>query len=168
VCFFSDGLVEARSADGLLGRERLREIFDGLGSGPAAEDLLGGVRAAACSTPDDMAACVLTPLAGRGGVDGGRGCAQVEELEAGAGELEGAPVRAFLAACGVPAARIEQAIVRARRIAAEHETALLRVELGAVAAEVEVVPPELGVAAPGPGHERQPMAQPLLRTLSAI
>ena len=169
VCFFSDGLVEARSEDGLLGRERLSEIFDGLGSRPAAEDLLGGVRAAACSTPDDMAACVLTPLAGCGD-GGGRGSVQVEELEADAGELEGTPARAFLAACGVPAARIEQAIVRARRVAAEHETALLRVELGAVAAEVEVVPPELGVAAPGPGpgHEPQPMAQPLLRTLSAI
>ena len=150
VCFFSDGLVEARSEDGLLGRERLSEIFDGLGSRPAAEDLLGGVRAAACSTPDDMAACVLTPLAGvvrRWPRD-----VQIEELEADAGELEGAPARAFLAACGVPAAGIEQAIVRARRIAAEHETALLRVELGAGAAEVEVVPPELGVAAPGRGR----------------
>ena len=165
MCFFSDGLVEARSEDGLLGRERLSEILDGLGSRPAAEDLLGGVRAAACSTPDDMAACVLTPLAG---CDGARGYVQIEELEADAGELEGAPARAFLAACGVPAAGIEQAIVRARRIAAEHETALLRVELGAGAAEVEVVPPELGVAAPRPGHDPQPMAQPLLRTLSAI
>ena len=158
VCFFSDGLVEARAEDGLLGRERLSEILGGLGARPAAEDLLGGVRAATCATPDDMAACLLRPVADRG--DGG--CVEIEELEADVGELAGSSARAFLAACGVPAARIERAIVHARRVAAEHETALLRVALDTVVADVDVVPPGFGVP-PAPGHESQSMAQPLLR-----
>jgi hypothetical protein len=166
VCFFSDGLVEARAADGLLGRERLGKILDGLGSRPVAGDLLEGVRVAACSTPDDMAACLLAPVAGCDGGEAGTR-SQIEELEADVGELEGAAARAFLGACGVPAAKIEQTIARALRVAAEHETALLRVELDAGAAEVCVLVPEFG-AAPTVGHESRPMAQPLLRTLSAI
>jgi hypothetical protein len=164
VCFFSDGLVEARAEDGLLGRERLAEILDGLGSPRGAGELLEGVRTVARSTPDDMAACVLSPAVGCGGE-----CVWVEELEAGAGELEGAPVRDFLAACRVPLAQIEQAIVRARGIAAECETALLRVELGPAAAEVGVTTPGFEDSpAPAAGHESRRMAQPLLRVLSAI
>jgi Stage II sporulation protein E (SpoIIE) len=135
-CFFTDGLIEARCKEELLGRERLSEILAALGPRPDAGKLLARVRAAALATPDDMAACVLVPetagIAAR---------THIEELEADARALEAGHVRRFLETCQVLAPGIEQAIERASGIAAVRGTALLRVELASTTATAAVSAP---------------------------
>ena len=121
-CFFSDGLVEARCDDGLLGRERLREMLAGLGSNPDAGVLLARVREAANTVPDDMAACLLSPCSGRA-----RARVYVEELELDTEALERSPVARFLEQCRLPAADIASTIELAGAIAASYGSALLRV-----------------------------------------
>ena len=100
VCFFSDGLVEARTQDGLLGRERLAGLLATLDPAPRGTDLLDRVQACSQSTPDDMAACLLAPEIGAD-----RPCTWVEELEVGASAASDPRVRRFLAACEVPSLR---------------------------------------------------------------
>jgi hypothetical protein len=136
VCFVSDGLIEARSEEGLLGRERLSEILAALGPRPKAAELLERVRAAAETTPDDMAACIITSEATAGAAR-----IHVEELEADSCVLGTVNVRRFLEACRVPADQATQAIERAREIAASFDTALLRVELGPTGATATATPP---------------------------
>jgi hypothetical protein len=123
VCFFSDGLIEARTADGLLGRERLMEILEQLGPRATGEELLAQVRAAAHSTPDDMVACIVSPR-----VAGAALASQVEELEVDAEMLGHADVREFLEACGVRATDVSSLLARAAEIAGNDATALLRIE----------------------------------------
>jgi Stage II sporulation protein E (SpoIIE) len=136
VCFFSDGLVEARSEGGLLGRERLAEILDALGPRPAATDLLEQVQAIAQATPDDMAACILES---ENTVIGA--CAHSEELEVDARTLAGIGVVCFLEAWQVPDLEIAQTIKLASDIAAVSETALLRIELSPTGATVTAITP---------------------------
>jgi phosphoserine phosphatase RsbU/P len=136
VCFFSDGLIEARCEDGLLGRKRLSEILDELGPRPVAADLLERVRASALATPDDMAACILGSQTTSHG-----DCTQLEELEVDARALTGAPVQRFLQACQVPTLEIAQTIELAGEIVAAFKTALIRIELGPTSATATVTPP---------------------------
>jgi Stage II sporulation protein E (SpoIIE) len=136
VCFFSDGLIEARCEDGLLGRERLSGILDALGPRPVAADLLELVGASALATPDDMAACILGSPA-TAGVD----CVHLEELEVDARALSGVRVRRFLEACQVPAPEIAPTIALAGEIAAAFGTALIRVELAPMGATATAIPP---------------------------
>jgi serine phosphatase RsbU (regulator of sigma subunit) len=122
VCFFSDGLLEARTDDGLLGRERLIEILHELGPRPAGAALLERVRADAQATPDDMLACIISPE-----VAGAAPTHVVEELEVDIEMLDGSHVGPFLEACGVRSASVAALLTRARRIAVGDGTALLRV-----------------------------------------
>jgi hypothetical protein len=146
VCFFSDGLIEARTKDGLLGRERLTEILQGLGPQADATDLLSGVRDLSESIPDDMAACILSPETG---ADGAR--VRVEELEVDAqtladGSTHLRAVERFLTACGVPAGEVAHTIDRSNAIVASHGTALIRTVLtsdGSTEAVAEVVDVDL-------------------------
>jgi hypothetical protein len=138
-CFYSDGLIEARCKDDLLGEERLDEILAELGPRPDAAKLLARVRAAALATPDDMAACVIVPE-----MAGIAARAHVEELEADAEALDGGQARRFLEVCQVATAEIEQTLMRAGDIAAVFGTALLRVELEATTATVIAAPPGSG------------------------
>ncbi len=163
-CFFSDGLIEARSGGELLGRERLREIVAGLGSEPEASDLLERVRAAAEGAPDDMVACVLSPDQTAAG-----GCAHVEELEADPKALGKDEVRRFLEECLLPASEAAMVIEQARAIAEEYGSAVLRVELPAASTTATAV-----ALAPGSGRRRaqSPRAagdasEPLLEALLA-
>jgi hypothetical protein len=138
VCFFSDGLIEARCEDGLLGRERLGEILDELGPRPVAAELLERVRANTLATPDDMAACILrSQTTSRGDYT------QLEELEVDARALTGVHLPCFLEACQVPAPEIAQTIKLAGGIVAACKTALIRVELGPTSATVAATPPDL-------------------------
>ncbi len=159
-CFFSDGLIEARSEGELLGRERLREILAGLGSEPAAPDLLEGVRAVAEGAPDDMVACLLAaePTAVESHL-------HVEELEADAQALCKADVRRFLAECLVPEREIASTIELASEIADASGSALLRVELGPTSSTVTATAP--GSGAPRAASPRRPHSagEPLLETL---
>jgi hypothetical protein len=128
VCFFSDGLIEARCAgtqghDTLLGRERLADLLAALGPKPAASNLLGLVRKAATATPDDMAACILTSEASVDIAD-----VDTEELEVDHGTLASGSVRELLEASGVDDANSAATIQRAASIATAHETAIVRIE----------------------------------------
>jgi Stage II sporulation protein E (SpoIIE) len=125
VCFFSDGLVEARCGEQLLGTERLSEMLAELGARPGAAALLERVRASATATPDDMAACILTPVAERAVAP-----AHVEEIEVDARALASGGVERFLRSCGLPAEQVASVLARAGDIAASSATALVRVELG--------------------------------------
>jgi Stage II sporulation protein E (SpoIIE) len=123
VCFFSDGLLEARTADGLLGRERLGELVAEIAPNGGAATLLERVRADALSTPDDMVACVVSSAVGTPAP-----ARHVEELEVDRETLAAARVPVFLQACGVQAAAVAPLLVRARELVDEGGTALLRIE----------------------------------------
>ncbi len=138
VCFFSDGLIEARCREDLLGRERVGELLASLGPRPDAEKLLAKVRSTALATPDDMAACILTPEMAVIGVR-----THVEELEVDERALARGAAQRFLAECDVLAADLRPALERAGEIAAASGTALLRVEL-------ERAHPTVTVTAPSP------------------
>jgi hypothetical protein len=156
-CFFSDGLIEARCEEDLLGRERVSEILAGLGARPDATKLLSRVTGAALATPDDMAACVVAPemtvVPTR---------THVEELEADAEDITASRVRRFLETCQVPAADITPTIGRASDIIAASGTALIRVELSARTATVGVATPSPAPPAPVPGPRPRLGGQPVL------
>jgi Stage II sporulation protein E (SpoIIE) len=123
MCFFSDGLLEARQGDGFLGRERLTAIADQLGAKATAAALLQRVRDAAQTSADDMVACVVSSAVGAPAATD-----SVEELEVDAKMLGASRVRLFLGACGVNEAGVVSLLARASEIADEQGTALLRIE----------------------------------------
>jgi hypothetical protein len=125
MCFFSDGLIEARTEHGLLGREGLTEVIAELDPPADAAALLDRVRARALATPDDMVSCIVAPVAAV--ATAGR-VSHVEELEVDAESFDAERVRSFLLACGVPGARITRVMAAAQKLAAASGTALLRVE----------------------------------------
>jgi serine phosphatase RsbU (regulator of sigma subunit) len=144
MCFFSDGLIEARCGDDLLGAERLGEMFSSLGTQPQAGELLARVSSTATATPDDMAACVLvSETTGAAGTHG-----HVEELEVDAQALDRGQVGRFLGGYGIASAEAAQALEVARDIAGAFGTAMLRVELREPAAKLTVTTGG-GNAAPG-------------------
>jgi hypothetical protein len=138
VCFFTDGLVEARVGEGLLGRERLRGILEDLGPRPSAGEVIAGVRAASEACPDDMATCIVSPSSGPASA-----LVHVEELEADMEALSGDRARSFLEACGLEPASIEEAMERASQTAEVCGSALLRVKLRPVGPTVSVSRPDL-------------------------
>jgi serine phosphatase RsbU (regulator of sigma subunit) len=133
VCFFSDGLIEARVEEGLLGRERLCETLTELGPRALATDLLQAIRAQAESCPDDMSACIVLPQGAPVAA-----FSYVEELEADAEEFAAGRVERFLEECVVPAHAIAAALDRAEAIAGRHGTALLRVQMQSAGATATV------------------------------
>jgi hypothetical protein len=147
LCFFSDGLPEARAGDDLLGRERLVEITRELGPSITAPELLARIRSEASATPDDMVACIVSGapagsaqviLADTAGEDAAGPAAvaqvdelepaQVEELEVDREELAEPRVRYFLAACGFDSTGVTSLLAQAGEIADAAGAALLRVE----------------------------------------
>jgi hypothetical protein len=123
VCFFSDGLPEARTADGLLGRERLVALVRELDAGEGAPALLERVRGEALRTPDDMVACIVAAAVGADAP-----AAPVEELEVDRAALDGAHVPVFLRVCGLSATSVARSLARARELVEQDGTALLRIE----------------------------------------
>jgi hypothetical protein len=159
-CFFSDGLIEARSHGQLLGRDRLGEILAGLGPDGQASELLHQVRAAAQGAPDDMVACILAP---QSSLASGR--IQVEELEADAAMLDRSAVRRFLEQCELPAEEVTRTIELARAIAAASATALLRIELQPGGSTATVTAPTYGVSGDRAPRRGSVIGQPLLEAL---
>jgi hypothetical protein len=141
-CFFSDGLIEARCKEDMLGRERLSEMLGALGSAPTADGLLGRVRAAALATPDDMAACILVAELAVVAAP-----VHVEELDVDEAALAGSQLTRFLETCLLPARDIEHTIELAHEVVAVFGTALVRAELAPTTATATVVPPSLGAHA---------------------
>ena len=124
-CLYTDGLTEARTAKGILGRGRLGDFVAELGRDGEAPQLLDRVAEEARAMPDDMAACMLSPTAGvtTGGF-------RTELLELSAAELNGPLGRRFLEACGVAEDEAENALEDAAFLATRFQEVLLHVVFG--------------------------------------
>jgi stage II sporulation SpoE-like protein len=135
VCLFTDGLTEARTDRGILGRPRLGDIVAELGSDARAVDLLEHVATEARLVTDDMAAVLLSPT--EGATAGGF---RAEQLELSAGELGGNVTRRFLEACDVTGEAAAGAELEAAEVARRFGGAVLNVSFGAGDRVVEVLP----------------------------
>ncbi|MEA2440913.1 MAG: hypothetical protein QOH76_2337 [Thermoleophilaceae bacterium] len=136
-CFFTDGLVEARLGEKMMGRTRLTELVTELAPGEGAQLLLERLAAAADRAPDDMAACLVRARADA--VDAG--LVRVEELETDAEELkDGERVMQFLVACGIPEASAQETLDAARTTGSEFDGAVLRVHAAGKGGRVEILP----------------------------
>jgi hypothetical protein len=142
VCFFSDGLLEARTADGLLGRERLAELAGKLDAADSAATLLERVSGDVETTPDDMVACIVSSAVGAPAPS-----VHVEELEVDREVLARTTVPVFLDACRVRAAEIAPLLARARELVEQRGTALLRIERAPGSETTAAVLPGLSIAA---------------------
>lgn len=124
-CLFTDGLMEARTHDGMLGRERLQELLAELGPDATAEELIAKVRAEADTLSDDIAACIVTPTAP---VTANH--FRTEQLELTEDDLDGTIVRRFLESCGVPGVEIALVERDARPLAQRFGGVVLHVVFG--------------------------------------
>ena len=138
VCFFTDGLVEARLGKEMIGRERLSEMLAELAPESGAQLLLERLAQAADRAPDDMAACLVRVKDDAMASPAPR----VEELEVDAADLEGDRVFRFLRACGVDPDATAAVVRAAGAKAAEYGGALIRVVAETGERRVEVMPRE--------------------------
>jgi serine phosphatase RsbU (regulator of sigma subunit) len=138
VCFFTDGLVEARLGDDMIGRGRLSELLGQLEPDSGAQLLLERLAASADRAPDDMAACLVRAS----GDAMSAAPVRVEELEVDAAELDSGRVDEFLAACGIAAPTATDTVRLARAKAAEFGGAMVRVEIQGPERRVDVAPRE--------------------------
>jgi hypothetical protein len=124
LCFFSDGLLEARVEHGeLLGRERLDELVSGPGAPQTSSALLERVREVAQTTPDDMVACIVSPATRTPTRND-----TVEELEVDAQTIDTPRVRLFLETCGLSTPAIATLLAQAGAIVDADGAALLWIE----------------------------------------
>jgi hypothetical protein len=131
---FTDGLMEARTPEGILGRERLTELLAEIGDTATARQLIESVAAEANVRSDDMAAVVVSPTAG---VTTGQ--FRTEQLELSSRELEGPIARRFLEACGLSDHEVDDAERDARLLAERFGGVVLHVVFGN-RLRVEVLP----------------------------
>jgi hypothetical protein len=133
-CLYTDGLMEARTDGGILGRERLAELLDEIRETASARGLIERVASVANVRSDDMAAVVVSPT---GGVT--TGLFRSEQLELSARDLEGPIARRFLEACGVSPGEVDDAERDARLLADRFGGVVLHVVFGN-RLRVEVLP----------------------------
>jgi hypothetical protein len=139
-CFFTDGLVEARLGEQMMGRERLTDLVTELAPDEGAQLLLERLAAAADRAPDDMAACLVRARDEAVGSLAPR----IEELEADSDELDdGERVLQFLMACGQPEAKAKKTLSAAQAKGSEFGGVLLRVHVSASGGRVEILPTEV-------------------------
>jgi stage II sporulation SpoE-like protein len=134
-CLYTDGLTEARTAGGILGRGRLGDLLADLGRRATAPELLDRVAGEARLVSDDMATVLLAPTAGvtTGGF-------RSEQLELPAGDLQTPLAERFLEACGVPVEPARVAIAQARAEGERVGGAVLQVRYGTRGPLVDVLP----------------------------
>jgi hypothetical protein len=133
VCFVTDGLLEARAGDALLGHEWLDGVLSAFGPLDSAEVLLDRVLEAADVAADDMTACLVRAIDGPS-ASGPR----FEQLELGADDVGTPAPGRFLEACGVPAGAVEEVLADARGVAVQAGKALLTVAIDGDEASVTV------------------------------
>jgi Stage II sporulation protein E (SpoIIE) len=131
---FTDGLLEARTEGGLLGRERLAELLGELGDDATARGLVQSVNRVARVMSDDIAAVVIQPTNAATA-----GLFRTEQLELTSRELESDVAARFLEACGVASSDIEAALYDARMISDRFGGVILHVVFGN-RLRVEVLP----------------------------
>ena len=123
-CFYTDGIVEAKNGEGMIGRGRLKELVAALEPGEQADVLLERVLDEAHDASDDMTICLLRPVAGPA-----EQSPRIEVLEFDADEVESGFVARFLDACGVPPIESEPAVERARELVRSAGFGLLEVTM---------------------------------------
>ena len=131
---FTDGLLEARTEGGLLGRDRLEELLEELGDDATARGLVESVNKVARVMSDDIAAVVIQPTNAATA-----GLFRTEQLELTARELDSQIAERFLEACGVSDRDVQTAIYDARMIADRFGGVILHVVFGN-RLRVEVLP----------------------------
>jgi Stage II sporulation protein E (SpoIIE) len=131
---FTDGLLEARTEGGLLGRERLAELLEGLGDEATARRLVESVGDVARVMSDDIAAVVIQPTNAATA-----GLFRTEQLELTSRELETDVAERFLEACRVAPADVEAALYDARMTSDRFGGVILHVVFGN-RLRVEVLP----------------------------
>jgi hypothetical protein len=131
---FTDGLLEARTEGGLLGRERLSELLEELGDDATARGLVQSVNRESRVMSDDIAAVVIQPTNAATA-----GLFRTEQLELTSRELETDIAERFLEACGVAPVDIESALYDARMISDRFGGVILHVVFGN-RLRVEVLP----------------------------
>jgi hypothetical protein len=136
VCFYTDGVVEARVNGEMFGRERLAKVLDELRPQPVASDVLARVSKEIDQASDDMAVCMATVETKRA-----PRAFRLEELEIQSHEVDEKFARMFLEACGVNERRIEDALSSLRTTAGEFGAAVLRVRIETDDAMVTVASP---------------------------
>ena len=124
-CLYTDGIVEAKNGDGMIGRERLAELVAGLGAGDPAEVLLERVLDEAHDASDDMTICLLRPVVGAAGSP-----PRIEILEFDGDDVESGFAERFLDVCGVPEAERAAIVEQAQAAVAADGFALLEVTIG--------------------------------------
>jgi Stage II sporulation protein E (SpoIIE) len=137
VCFFTDGLIEARREGGLIGRLGLVEIIRELGPRASAAQLLNAVADRADHVGDDMAACMFRVADGPAAEDApGR----LEELELSASEPVAPILEPFLTGCGLAEHSIERRVADAEQILTGARAAIVRVSFDRIG------PPSVSIA----------------------
>jgi serine phosphatase RsbU (regulator of sigma subunit) len=136
-CFITDGILEARKGDDLLGREWVAEVLAGFGPLDSASALVDRVIEAADEAPDDLTACLVRAVSGPDTVG-----PRVEELRLEPDDVAAAAPERFLEACGVPEEAIGPALAEARRLAVQAGAALLTVTIDRDDAAVRVTAPQ--------------------------
>jgi hypothetical protein len=131
---FTDGLLEARTEGGLLGRDRLAELLEDLGDAATARGLVDSVNREARVMSDDIAAVVIQPTNAATA-----GLFRTEQLELTSRELDTDIAERFLEACGVPPVDLESALYDARMISDRFGGVILHVVFGN-RLRVEVLP----------------------------
>jgi hypothetical protein len=134
-CLFTDGLLEARAGEEMIGREHLTKLVDGLAAGDDADALLERVTAESDECSDDMAVLILRAEAGMAPLAGRTEILEVDadDLESGIGEL-------FLDACGLSADDTQRALEDARAATGRAGTAVLDVTIEDGTARARVSP----------------------------
>jgi serine phosphatase RsbU (regulator of sigma subunit) len=125
ICFYTDGVTEARVGAELFGLRRLLDTLAELGPRASAAEVLERVAEQADARPDDMAACLL-------GVEGedAAPAALVEELELDRDEATSERTARFLLACGVEPAEVLDVARQASVAAGRAGTVVLELRLG--------------------------------------
>jgi hypothetical protein len=136
VCFFTDGLIEARRGDAMIGRLGLVDIIRELGPDATAQQLLDRIVREADAVSDDMAACMFRVSDGPNEAY----LPRVEELELTRDEPVDGTLGRFLTACGLDEGAIADLTEVTKRAVRQFRGAVVRVSLPRGGPRVEVLP----------------------------
>jgi hypothetical protein len=124
ICFYTDGVTEARVGSELFGPGRLLDTLVELGPRASAAEVLERVADRTDARPDDMAACLL----GVEGEDAGPSTI-AEELELDREEAASDRAARFLLACGVERGEVADVVHAASVAAGRAGTVVLELRL---------------------------------------
>jgi serine phosphatase RsbU (regulator of sigma subunit) len=138
LCFYTDGVTEARVAGELFGVERLADALAAVGPQASASALLDRVTDQVDSRPDDMAACLLSVEG-----DSAAPSARMEELELDREALGDDRPERFLLACGIAPDDVTGLMRSARARVERAGSVVIEVRLGEHAPKASLRPENL-------------------------